>query len=201
MLTPDQFVERWLAEVVATSAFPETDKLVTLPSHRVAEFPLLPETARHFLTQAGLPQSCAPCLTFDDLTDGLRHLWEVFSPGQWTPEERQGLEHYGVIGSDGAGNPICVDEREGRVVLVEHELLFDPKSEERRVTFVNSSIAQLAESLFLVSTLPSSSRLEAIEQIDKAAAAKATFWSYEAIDLRDDCVDEERQTTPWWKFW
>src|SRR5947207_4340164 len=100
MLMPYQFIERWQAEVVAKSAFPDTYELVTISAHRFIGFPLLPETARRFLTEAGLPQSCRPCLIFDDLTQGLRHLWEVFSPRQWKHEERRGLEHYGMIGSD-----------------------------------------------------------------------------------------------------
>jgi hypothetical protein len=200
MLSPRQFVLRWQEEVVATNADSD-DQLVDLPSHRAADLPLIPETARRFLVEAGLPQSCAPCLTFGDLTHGLQYLWDVFSPGQWRPEEMQGLAHYGLIGSDGAGNPICIDERDGRVILIDHELLFDPKSEERRVTFVNSSIAQLAESLLLVNTLPSSAQLEAIKQIDEAAVAEGAFWSYEAMDFPGDDVDEEIVTRPWWKIW
>src|SRR5215204_4808602 len=132
MLTPFQFVERWQAEVVPKSACAD-EPLARLPCRGMARFPLLPGTARQFLSEAGLPKSCAPCLTFDDLTDGLRHLWEVFSPSQWRQEEKRRLEHYGLIGSDGAGDPICIDERDGRVIILNHELLFDPSSEETRV--------------------------------------------------------------------
>jgi hypothetical protein len=200
MLSPHQFVERWQAEVVAKSACPD-EQLVTLPSRDVAGFPLLPETARRFLSEAGLPNSCPPCLAFDDLSDGLRHLWEVFSPGQWKHEEKQGLEHYALIGSDGAGDPICIDERDGRVIFLDHELLFDPNSEESRLKFINSSVEQLAESLLIVGTIASNGVLDAIKAIDEAAVAGGTFWSYEAMDLDDDNVDEEIPTKPWWRFW
>src|SRR5688572_26384840 len=103
MLTPDQFATRWQRDVAATSAAPEHDELVKAPRELIAGRPLTDES-RRFLTEAGLPASCAPCLMFDDLAHGLRRLWEVFSPVLWTPDEKRGLEHYGVIGSDGSGN-------------------------------------------------------------------------------------------------
>src|SRR3954469_2514167 len=109
MLTPSQFVERWDSEILAKRADPDDCALATLPSRNVTDFPRLPETARQFLAEAGLPKSCAPCLSFDHLAHGLRPIWDVFSPGQGKPEEKQGLEHYAMIGFDGSGNPICVD--------------------------------------------------------------------------------------------
>jgi hypothetical protein len=200
MLTPNQFVRRWHSEILAKSANPDDEQLATLPSRNVTDFPLLPETARQFLAEAGLPKSCAPCLSFDDLANGLRHVWDVFSPGQWKPEEKQGFENYAMIGFDGSDNPICVDERDGRIVSIEHELLFTTNAVERRVMFVNSSLAQLAECLLLVATHPSNAGLQAIKQIDEPAAAKGTFWSYEATELEDHSLDVFR-IKPWWKFW
>ena len=200
MLTPNQFVRRWHSEVLATSADPDDEQLATIPSRNINDFPRLPEITRKFLAEAGLPRSCAPCLSFDDLACGLRHVWDVFSPGQWKPEEKQGLENYAMIGFDGSDNPICVDERDGQIVAIEHELLFNKNAVERRLMFVNSSVAQLAECLLLVATHPKDAGLEAIKKIDEAAAVDGTFWSYESMDLEDQRLDE-RSKKPWWKFW
>jgi hypothetical protein len=200
MLTPNQFVQRWHSEILAKRADRDDEQLATLPSRDVGDFPRLPEAARQFLAEAGLPKSCAPFLSFDDLAHGLRHVWHVFSPGQWKPEEKHGLENYAMIGSDGSGNPICVDERDGRIVAIEHELLFSTSAGERRVMFVNSSVAQLAQCLLLVAAHASNTGLEAIKQIDESAAAPGTFWSYETMDFEDQNLDE-LSTKPWWKFW
>jgi hypothetical protein len=200
MLTPNQFVQRWNAEALAKSADLDDEQLATLPSRRTADFPRLPEMTRKFLAEAGLPKSCAPFLSFNDLAHGLRHVWDVFSPGQWKPEEKRGLEHYAMIGFDGSDNPICVDERDGRVVAIEHELLFTTNAGDRRVMFVNSSVVQLAECLLLVAPPRSNAVLEAIKRIDAPAAVKGAFWSYEAMDLEDHNL-YELCTKPWWKFW
>lgn len=200
MLTPQQFADRWQAEVVAKSAVPDSDRLVTAPPKLIAGVSLSDEN-RQFLTEAGLPESCAPCLTFEDVAQGLQRIWEVFAPGQWKTNEKLGLERYGMIGSDGAGNPICLDEQTGRVVLIDHELLFDPKVRDRSITFVNSSIRQLCECLLAVSTLPSAELTSAIQQIDKPAAASGTFWSYETATLPEDDDGERDPSKPWWKFW
>jgi hypothetical protein len=198
MLTPNQFVQRWRSEILAKRADGNDEQLATLPSRDIPDFPLLPETARKFLAESGLPKSCAPFLSFDDLAHGLRHVWDVFSPGQWKPEEKTGLENYAMIGFDGSDNPICVDERDGQIVAIEHELLFTTNAGKRRVTFVNSSVAQLAECLLLVATHPSNTGLEAIKQIDEPAAAQGAFWSYEAMNVEDH---DELSKKLWWKFW
>jgi SUKH-4 immunity protein len=204
MLTPAQFVARWQAEVVANDSLPNEARLIVAPRERLAL--QLPERARNFLTEAGLPKSCAPCLTFDDLAHGLRRIWEVYSPRpEWTAEQREGLESYGMIGCDGNGSPICVDEWDGRVVVVDHELLFDRRYKDRRVMFMNSSVAQLAESLLIVHTLAKQARLDALRQIDPSAVADGAFWSYEATNTPpyDDAKpsNQNAQRKPWWKFW
>jgi SUKH-4 immunity protein of toxin-antitoxin system len=201
MLTPHEFAYRWQREVVAKSAVPDSDRLVTAPRDLIVGVSISDE-ARRFLTEAGLPYSCAPCLAFDEVAQGLQRLWEVFAPGQWKPNEKHGLEHYGLIGFDGSGNPICLDERTGHVVLIDHELLFDPDAREDTIMFVNSSLRQLCECLLAVNALPSAEQLAAIKQIDEPAAAKRTFWHYEAISRPDDDTGVERvPSKPWWKFW
>ena len=133
MLSPNQFKERWQADVVVREPLIDDLQLVAVPAERLA--PLrLPQAAREFLAEAGLPRACAPFLCFEEVSKGLPRLWEVFAPGQWQPHEKAGLEHYLMIGSDGGGNPFCIDERDGKVVMLDHELLFDLKKRDKRVT-------------------------------------------------------------------
>ena len=56
-----------------------------------------------------LPDSAAPCVSFKQAARSVP-VWEVFaSPSDWLVVDRVRLAPYRVIGSDGAGNPICVE--------------------------------------------------------------------------------------------
>jgi hypothetical protein len=61
----------------------------------------------------------------------------------------------------------------------------------------------LAESLLVVSTLPSEVRLAALAQIDRPAVAQGTFWFHEAEDLPmdDDAGGDTPTSKSWWRFW
>src|SRR5262245_50914116 len=88
-----------------------------------------------------LPNSAAPCLTFEYAAHP-KPLWEVFGiPDHWDESDRRRLANYRMIGADGAGSPICIDQLTGKVVLLDHENWF------RTVEFVNSSVKQLGECL------------------------------------------------------
>ena len=89
------------------------------------------------------------------------------------------MEHYLVLGFDGAGNPFCIDERDGRIVLLEHELLFDVKRRARLIQFVNSGLPQFAESLLAFQRCPPDECLKALQEIDPPASNKRTFWNCE----------------------
>ena len=55
-----------------------------------------------------LPDSAAPGLSFDRAARPAL-IWEVFGlPSHWSQAERERLAPYRMIGSDGAGNPICI---------------------------------------------------------------------------------------------
>jgi hypothetical protein len=177
---------------VATSSLPEDLKLLTASSQALASKPL-PDAARRFLTEAGLPWRCAPCLCFEEVGKSLPRIWEVYSPGQWKPEEKVSLEHYLMLGSDGSGNPICLDDRDGRVVMLDHELLFAPKARDSRIMFVNTSVPLLAECLLAIESVPAPERLDSILQADPPAANKGAFWYCETI------ADTGKR--PWWKCW
>jgi hypothetical protein len=130
-----------------------------------------------------VPQGALQAREPNEHPKGLPRLWEVFSPGQWQPKEKTGLEHYLLIGfDDDAGNPICIDEQDGKVVSIEHELLFDPKAGDRRVKFVNSSVLKLAECLLAYQRGSSQTFRPLVQEIDEAALKKGAFWTNRSPD-------------------
>jgi hypothetical protein len=125
-----------------------------------------------------LPTDAAPDVNFDRAARPVP-IWEVFGPrADWPPADRERLDPYRMIGSDGCGNPICLVQATGSVVLLDHEDRF------RTVRFVNSSIRQLGECLlaYMGEEDPDRFRL-AIADIDPAALAEGAFWWYEATCL------------------
>lgn len=86
----------------------------------------LPDDARHFLLEVGLPEEAAPYLSFEP------------SSLDWLGRNEE-LGRYIGIGSDGAGNPIVIDQ-DGAIWWIDHEA---PNAR----TFVNSSPAQLGACL------------------------------------------------------
>jgi hypothetical protein len=123
-----------------------------------------------------LPAEAAPCLTFERAS---RPVWEVFGvPSQWSETERERLAPYRVIGSDGAGNPICVERGTGAVVLLDHEDWF------RTRQFMNSSVRQLAECLLAYMGETDQERFRAaVWAIDLPAMDEGAFWWHEAAVL------------------
>jgi hypothetical protein len=120
-----------------------------------------------------LPDSAAPCVTFEEAA---RPVWEVFaSTSDISPADRERLAHYRMIGFDGAGNPICVEQGTGAVVLLDHEDWFCTRQ------FVNRSVSQLAECLLAYMGERDPERFRtAVRSIDPAAMAEWSFWWHEA---------------------
>lgn len=207
MIKPPEFVVRWAAVNVKEKPATES-RLVRATAGQLAACKL-PEDSKRFLVEAGLPDSCAPFLSFEEVGRGARKLWEVYSPGQWTAEQTKRVANYLMIGSDGGGEAVCLDESTGgRVVLVFSETLFSKptfwsRRSPIRVQYINASVAQLAESLLchalfmqkiaqlgysaISDTLPSEPCLcleSELREIDGPALAYDTFWHYELADLK-----------------
>ena len=125
--------------------------------------------AKRFLIRAGLPKSAAPFLTFDN---------PGMPPFLTVPEVYTGAAvppRYKVIGEDGGGGPICIDEDgKGTVVVLDCENGF-------RRTFVNSSIPRFAESLLAYRSF--------IAEVQRKGGDEA--WLEERIPL--ECVASLRQ--------
>ena len=128
-----------------------------------------------------LPRESAPFLSFDQAEHPLP-VWEAFaSPSDWSAEDRQRLAAYRMIGSDGSGNPICVEEGSGAVWLLDHEDWF------RTRQFVNTSVPRLAECLLAYMGEKEPDRFRtAVQQIDPPALAEQTFWWYGASMIESD---------------
>jgi len=207
MIQPSEFVERWAA--VNAQANPATQSRLVRARENQLSACKLPDDGKRFLIEAGLPESCAPFLTFEEVGRGAPRLWDVYSPGQWTPEQKTRVANYLMIGGDGGGEAICLDESaNGAVVLVLSETLFSkPSFWSRRspimVEHINASVPQLAESLLcyalfmqkvlqlgysaISDILPSEPcrHLEAeLRAIDETAFAKGSFWDSEMADLK-----------------
>lgn len=90
----------------------------------------------------GFPEDAAPFLSF-----GLRsHDWKLYNmdnvPYYSHHELGATAKNYWLIGSDGSGNPICLDTGNAeRIVLLDHESGFE------LMDTMNASIIELAQSL------------------------------------------------------
>ena len=182
-MTPEEFARAW---VVAD------DRLSRFTPDSLAGLHVAPGDLE-FLTRTGLPDSAAPFLGFDTPHRQVPTLAEKWQLGQE-------FSRYRVIGSNGSGDPICIDERaHGAIVELNHDNHF-------RVTLMNTSAARLAETLlafrrlveqavqvngedaFLDNNVPDTaiSAFEtALKGIDPDAAKYDTFWSNQIEQLRD----------------
>jgi hypothetical protein len=148
----------------------------------------VPRSVKDVLAEAGLPRSAAPFLSFgEDRAAAPRSAAETLALSE---EEMQDLglappdlERYRVIGSDGSGNLICLDERsKGAVVIIDHE-----RPDE--TMFLNSSPRHLLLSLvayqkrFHEASDSEAHRNQAkkragddIKRIDESAMRPGAFW-------------------------
>src|SRR4051812_15556946 len=92
-----------------------TYKLLQLDSPKI-----LKET-KEYLIQCGLPRGSAPALSFD--------FWEaeiIPTPNQILGIDFEGLEEYLMIGSNGSGDPICIDlNLMNQIVYLNHDNYFE----------------------------------------------------------------------------
>jgi len=177
MLSPKDFVAAW----------GKKDPLICFRKKTLASLTLA-DADKEFLAEAGLPEGAAPFLSFTaPKSGGIPTVAD-----QWNQPAT--FRRYRVIGSDGSGNPIAIDEGcEGQVVHLDHDDKFAR-------TFMNSTARQLAESLLayreivreLVAThgddalqdgvLPPKSRKQLHQQlkkIDPSAMKPGCFWPEE----------------------
>lgn len=145
MMTPEQFSERWGPGLVRTE--PAAVAGVNIP-----------ETARRFLIEAGLPAQADYDIRFRRPEDELPTLPEAFPNGYRFPPE---YDLFHPIGVDGA-TLLCLEEGTGFVYSIDIDGQGIP------TRFVNSGIPELAECL-LVNRVTSRAESEEDEEDEDEA--------------------------------
>lgn len=180
-IEPEEFVQRWSAE--------DSEGLLQLDEDQAQEYGISEETMR-FLVEAGLPAEAAPGIAF--LGEGQAgRLWEVWGlDEEETKYAQEEFSSYLLIGSDGGGSPVCIDtENNDIVVMLDHNYGF------QAITFVNSSVQQLAESLLVYRALVDEARehtggeaaLTGNVPADLLAQAEAEFLRIDSRALGREC--------------
>jgi hypothetical protein len=113
MLTPEKFVAEWptvLYLPLTSGDIPIDQRLICVDREELENLPL-PETAKDFLSRAGLPRKAMPVFKFEFLEEGLYTVEEGFAEGEW---EGQGhLHDYYVLGMIGGGGYMCMQPHTG----------------------------------------------------------------------------------------
>jgi hypothetical protein len=171
VLTPQEFKRRW----ESVGDIP----LVTFPE-RVFSNVAIPPEVRDFLVEIGLPADAAPFLSF---APPERRTLERVSDVWFQPAT---LDRYRIIGGNGSGDPICLDEEsEGQVFYLNHDNDFAP-------VLMASSVLALAECLLevrdfvevaggfeMLSVEQYDLLMGILESIDPASEGEEGFWREE----------------------
>lgn len=171
-MNTDTFASRWTEKKRQL----ELDDYIEEPMMRFdGNLPGLDSDSRKLLRESGLPKSAPLFLNFEQ-TSTMPRIYAVFNCS-WSKEMKALLEPYRMIGSDGEGSPICVDEISGEVWLFDHEAKFLARQ------FMNSSIAQLAECLLSYdydkeNDCPTANQ-DVVRNIDARALEGTAFWRLE----------------------
>ena len=149
------------------------------------------DEVKNFLSIGGLPETPPPYFEFTSSNALLRFIRDVFQ----MPEK---FQNYWLLGSTGSGDPICIIERLENIVFLNN-------SGSYKTVFINSSINQFAECLFVYSKMidkaidingedayidnkiPESVIIwlkEEYEKIDARCTDKGSFWSIEIENLK-----------------
>lgn len=182
MITSKEFVSKWSAI--------ENEKLLKFNSESLNHLNI-DNQSKIFLIEAGLPASASPFLEFE----------VIYGKAIPTASEKWGIDNkysiYKCIGSNGSGDPICINEINGNIIFLNHD-------DDFKEVLINSSIFQLAESLlayallavetinengeeaFLDNSIPKRLKkwiADELKRIDEVAVNKNCFWGIELSNL------------------
>ncbi|GHC68037.1 SUKH-4 family immunity protein [Roseibacillus persicicus] len=131
----------------------------------------LPEQDLRILREVGFPTESAPFLSFSHNVGEALILFSELNPGAGDE-----FECYKYFGHNGTGDPICIDERDGSIVSLDHE-----SGMTRRL--YNSSLTQFAETLCLLAeAMHGGTNLDFMNEllkIDEPAAGETAIWATE----------------------
>jgi hypothetical protein len=161
-------------------------------SKRCAERLAIAQEDKKILVQVGLPKEAAPWLTFQVPESGgvptVAEEWDL-------PKE---FRSFRLIGSDGSGNPIALDQDgHGEVVYLDHENRFARVLMNTSIRqllesllayrkFVKDSLAEVGESAFLNGQTSVVARMELRQElirIDAAGMNRGNFWHEQLQNL------------------
>lgn len=173
-MSPQEFKSRF------QNAYGEIPEGIDIELGTFREFPKkmveslkISDEDKSILLEVGFPEQSAPFL---DFTYNLERLTEL------QPNVGKEYDRFRVIGHNGSGDLVCIDESDGSICYHIHD------NRMARV-FINSSLHQFAESLCLiVETIESDFSkdfLALLSQIDSRACESGTFWPMESQMLRD----------------
>jgi hypothetical protein len=182
MLTPDEFTAQW--------AGTDHESLRKYPTDAVATL-VIPAEEQLVLRDYGLPASTAPYLEFEAPRTAFQTVAEAFEG----PEK---LARFRIIGSNGEGNPIVIDEQDqGAILVLDQEDGFRRMIMNRSVTqlvesllayrlMVRAAVAEHGENAFFENQIPPAA-VEALanelRRIDPEAMKRNRFWSQEIENL------------------
>jgi hypothetical protein len=181
-ILPEDFKGAWTAT---------GDVLVSYPASAVSAA-AIPDDAKRFLIDAGLPDRAAPFLIFSAPSAGTLRSAEL----EYGLDTTAGI--HVIIGSTGSGDPIVI-ATDGRVSWLDHDARF-------ALRYINGSVSLLAATLLQYRELaattertlgpdafldgrvtPTAKRTfeSFLRQHDPAALSVGAFWSDELADMYD----------------
>ena len=188
MITPQQFKQSW--ESVAD------DHLVAFPADSLSDVHLSPEV-RTFLIDAGLPTDAAPFLNFGPPKSGSLARASVV----WhQPSE---FDRYRIIGGNGSGDPVCLDEETGgQVVYLNHDNRFERVLMASSVPVLAECLLQLRDAIASAggnAELIRPAQFEALvarfRAIDPLPSGDGGYWQRELQSF------QKPPSKAWWRFW
>jgi hypothetical protein len=164
-MTASQFREGWIIE---------KDNLRVFPENQVNKL-RIDELDKQFLYLSGLPYTCAPYIGFGDLNDTklekLMDLWDL----------DLSFDNLYQIGHNGSGDPICIEDNTGRILVFNHDADFEEM-------LINNSLHQLAEILLLTR--------ETISTIIQTYDSDAVWDENKAIEIKENYKEKLRVIDP-----
>jgi hypothetical protein len=172
MITPQQFKESWERQ--------EYEHLVSFPQQSIEDV-RLPADTRAFLVEVGLPEAAAPFLNFKPPKSGTLQRVSVV----WCQPSTFG--RYRMIGSNGSGDPVCLDEEAGgQVVYLNHDNDFQRVLMASSVITLAASLLQVRDFILESGGLSSMTAAGSFEplvarlrSIDPAVCGEDGYWQQE----------------------
>ena len=157
------------------------DKNIQLNTYKPAQLdnPRLLKSTIEFLNECGVPDSCAPGLSFDKCEEKT-----IPTPNQVFNIDLEDLQEYLMIGNNGSGDPICIDLNvKNEIVYLNHDNYFE------RV-FMNSTVHQLIQSIIRYQEFYASLN----PKIENDIFTKRKFSDDEFAQLKEDFIQIDSQS-------